>query len=188
MAEQGFKFSLEWLLRNATAVAKGRALFSFLSDVSATDFKLRATIGQPCRHIPGCRVRSPRARSRPGSHGPIRDTRHHPTPQLNGGGFTDSAHRDKVLYWYVHSALWGRFSGSTETVRQRIMTPLRAGDRCAIATLERLRGGHLTIGPNDLADPPGAPASTRFWICSLESTAPETSAVGWSCVPNCSES
>ena len=72
--------------------------------------------------------------------------------QLNGGGFNDSAHRDKVLYWYVHSALWGRFSGSTETVLQQDYDAVeRGGVDALIATLERIRGGKLSIGPDDFA-------------------------------------
>ena len=33
-----------------------------------------------------------------------------------GGKLADSRERDKLLYWYVHTFLWGRYAGSTETV------------------------------------------------------------------------
>lgn len=80
---------------------------------------------------------------------------------LNGGGFTDSSHRDKVLYWYVHSALWGRFSGSTETVLQQDYEAVeRGGVDALIATLERVRGGRLSIGPDDFG---GATRGSRFY-------------------------
>jgi len=32
-----------------------------------------------------------------------------------GGNLVDSRERDKLLYWYVHTFLWGRYAGSTET-------------------------------------------------------------------------
>lgn len=81
--------------------------------------------------------------------------------QLNGGGFTDAMHRDKVLYWYVHSALWGRYSGSTETYLQQDYDAVeRGGVNALIASLERSRGGRLTIGPDDFS---GANRGSRFY-------------------------
>ena len=49
--KEGFAFSLDWLLRNTTAVATGRAEFASLDDVPVADFKqaLRrlCTVHQP---------------------------------------------------------------------------------------------------------------------------------------------
>ena len=156
------EFSLDWLLRNATAVATGRALFSSLSDVSAADFE--AALGKSVNHI-GTFLDA--ASGRLGlDHDRVLMGRY-ATPvitrllQLNGGGFTDSAHRDKVLYWYVHSALWGRFSGSTETVLQQDYEAVeRGGVDALISTLERVRGGRLAIGPDDFA---GSTRGSRFY-------------------------
>ena len=33
-----------------------------------------------------------------------------------GGHLSGARERDKMLYWYVHTLLWGRYSGSTESV------------------------------------------------------------------------
>src|SRR5690606_23045822 len=41
--QAGFEFSLDWLLRNATAVATGRAVFTALDTVSAADFESALT-------------------------------------------------------------------------------------------------------------------------------------------------
>ena len=158
----GFRFSLDWLLRNATAVATGRALFSSLTDVSAPDFEV--ALGKSVNHI-GTFLDA--ASGRLGlDHDRVLMGRY-ATPvitrllQLNGGGFTDGAHRDKVLYWYVHSALWGRFSGSTETYLQQDYEAVeRGGVDALIATLERVRGGRLAIGPDDFA---GSTRGSRFY-------------------------
>lgn len=158
----GFKFTLEWLLRNATAVATGRALFSSLSEVTAAEFQV--ALKQSANHI-GTFLDA--ASGRLGlDHDRVLMGRY-ATPvitrllQLNGGGFTDSAHRDKVLYWYVHSALWGRFSGSTETYLQQDYDAVeRDGIDALIATLERVRGGHLAIGPDDFT---GSTRGARFY-------------------------
>ncbi len=158
----GFRFSLDWLLRNATAVATGRALFSSLTDVSASDFE--SALGKSVNHI-GTFLDA--ASGRLGlDHDRVLMGRY-ATPvitrllHLNGGGFTDSAHRDKVLYWYVHSALWGRFSGSTETYLQQDYESVeRGGVDALITTLERVRGGKLAVSPDDFA---GSTRGSRFY-------------------------
>lgn len=158
----GFRFSLDWLLRNATAIATSRALFSSLSDVSASEFE--TALGKSVSHI-GTFLDA--ASGRLGlDHDRVLMGRY-ATPvitrllDLNGGGFSDSAHRDKVLYWYVHSALWGRFSGSTETYLQQDYDAVeRGGVDSLITTLERVRGGRLTVSPDDFA---GATRGSRFY-------------------------
>lgn len=158
----GFRFSLDWLLRNATAVATGRALFSSLTDVSAADFE--SALGKSVNHI-GTFLDA--ASGRLGlDHDRVLMGRY-ATPvitrllHLNRGGFNDSAHRDKVLYWYVHSALWGRFSGSTETYLQQDYEAVeRGGVNALISTLEKARGGRLAVGPDDFA---GATRGSRFY-------------------------
>ncbi|MCX5045262.1 DUF262 domain-containing protein [Aldersonia sp. NBC_00410] len=158
----GFRFSQEWLLRNATAVARGRALFSSLGDVSADEFQ--SALKQSVNHI-GTFLDAVSGRLGL-DHDRVFMGRY-ATPvisrllQLNGGGFTDSAHRDKVLYWYVHSALWGRFSGSTETVLQQDYEAVeRGGIDALISNLERARGGQLSVAPDDFA---GATRGARFY-------------------------
>ncbi|NMN97827.1 GmrSD restriction endonuclease domain-containing protein [Antrihabitans stalactiti] len=158
----GFTFTLDWLLRNATGVATGRALFSSLSEVSATEFE--SAMGKSVNYI-GTFLDA--ASGRLGlDHNRVLMGRY-ATPvisrllHLNGGGFNDSAHRDKVLYWYVHSALWGRFSGSTETYLQQDYEAVeRGGVDALIATLERIRGGQLSIEPDDFA---GSTRGSRFY-------------------------
>ena len=158
----GFRFSLDWLLRNATAVATGRALFSSLSDVSSADFE--SALGKSVNHL-GTFLDA--ASGRLGlDHDRVLMGRY-ATPvitrllHLNGGGFSDSAHRDKVLYWYVHSALWGRFSGSTETFLQQDYEAVeRGGVDALISTLERVRGGRLAITSDDFT---GSTRGSRFY-------------------------
>lgn len=158
----GFKFSLDWLLRNATAVATGRALFSSLSDVAASDFQI--ALKQSVNHVGtfldavSGRLGLDHDRVLMGRYAIPVVSR---LLQLNGGGFTDSVHRDKVLYWYIHSALWGRFSGSTETyLQQDYDAAARGGVDELIANLERYRGGQLAVGPDDFT---GATRGARFY-------------------------
>jgi hypothetical protein len=79
----------------------------------------------------------------------------------NGGGFKDGAERDRMLFWYVQSALWGRFAGSTETVLTQDYEALnRDGINGLIANLTRWRGGDLTIDGEDFE---GFGRGSRFY-------------------------
>ncbi|MFF0243202.1 DUF262 domain-containing protein [Rhodococcus pyridinivorans] len=158
----GFDFTLDWLLRNATAVARGRALFTALSSVQADEFERALTssvahIGTFLDAISG-RLGLDHDRVLMGRYAIPVVSR---LLELNGGRFTDAAHRDKVLYWYVHSALWGRFSGSTESYLQQDYDTVRdAGVDGLISTLERLRGGKLEVLPHDFD---GSTRGSRFY-------------------------
>jgi hypothetical protein len=59
--------------------------------------------------------------------------------------------RDKLLYWYVNSFLWGRYAGSTETVLNSDLTALQ-GDGDALGRLIgllRQNRGDLRVTPDD---------------------------------------
>ncbi|MFC3994382.1 DUF262 domain-containing protein [Nocardiopsis sediminis] len=160
--DAGFSFSLDWLLRNATAVATGRALFSSLDNVDADHFQ--AALRDSVDHI-GAFLDA--ASGRLGlDHDRVLMGRY-AVPVISrllaieGGTFRDAAHRDKVLYWYVHSALWGRFSGSTETYLQQDYDAIhRGGVDALIANLERARGGGLDVNPHDFE---GSTRGSRFY-------------------------
>jgi len=80
---------------------------------------------------------------------------------LAGGHFTDAAETGRVLYWYIHSALWGRYAGSTETaLNQDFGTASRSGIGGLIGSLERWRGGNLVIDGQDFA---GSGRGSRFF-------------------------
>ncbi|MEV0946542.1 DUF262 domain-containing protein [Rhodococcus sp. NPDC049939] len=158
----GYDFSLDWLLRNATAVSTGRALFSALDKVSAPEFEQSLT--SSVQHVD---TFLDAASGRLGlDHDRVLMGRY-AVPvvsyllSLHDGRFDDVAHRDKVLYWYVHSALWGRFSGSTETyLQQDYETVKRAGVDGLIESLERIRGGKLEVRPHDFE---GSTRGSRFY-------------------------
>ncbi|TVT56346.1 DUF262 domain-containing protein [Amycolatopsis rhizosphaerae] len=148
----GFTFTLDWLLRNITAVAKGRSVFSELGDVSASDFQQALTrsadyVDSFLNAVSG-RLGVDHDRVLMGRSGiPVIARLLHRTP---GGKFTDAEHRDKVLFWHIHAGLWGRFAGSVETVLQQDYETLeRSGIDGLIASLERWRGGNLDIQAHD---------------------------------------
>ncbi|ASU82931.1 DUF262 domain-containing protein [Nocardiopsis gilva YIM 90087] len=158
----GFKFSLDWLLRCVTAVATGRAVFSSLAKVSTEEFRssLEATvryIGKFLDALAG-RLGLDHDRVLMGRMAiPVVCRLLH----LNGGDFDDAAHRDRVLYWYVHASLWGRFTGQVETVLAQDYAMAQAeGIDGLIRVLEESRGGSLRIRPGDFS---GYTVGARFY-------------------------
>lgn len=134
--EAGFHFKLEWLLRNVNTVVTGEAKFSHLHGIESDQFRDgldRATraIDTLLNLIEG-RLGLDHDRVFFGRYAlPVMvhylDRRGH---------LDDAAERDRLIYWYVHNAMWGRYSGSTESVMDsdlKLIEDLDGG-------LERLTG------------------------------------------------
>lgn len=160
--KEGFSFTLDWLLRNTTAVATGRAEFSSLDSVQVTDFQqaLEASARYVSQFLDVVAGRLGL------DHNRVLMSRY-AFPVIcrllhqGGGHFADFAATDRVLYWYIHCALWGRFAGSTETVlNQDYDTASRSGIGGLISSLERWRGGNLAIDGQDFE---GFGQGSRFY-------------------------
>lgn len=158
----GYAFSLDWLLRNVTAVATGKSQFSALENVAAPEFG--DALANAANYIGGFldvvagRLGLDHDRVLMGRYALPVVTRY---LHLNGGQFADARARDRMLYWYVQSALWGRFAGSTETtLGQDYDTAASTGIDGLIGTLRRWRGGNLTVDEQDFA---GMTRGSRFY-------------------------
>jgi hypothetical protein len=157
-----YTFTLDWLLRNVNAVATGRAPFNALEDVPSETFAdaLQASVKYVGRFLDTVagRLGLDHDRVLMGRYAfPVVSRFLH----LNGGKFTDGTQTDRMLYWYVHAALWGRFAGSTETVlAQDYEVVERAGIDGLITSLERWRGGNLGIDGQDFE---GFGRGSRFY-------------------------
>ena len=80
----------------------------------------------------------------------------------NGGKLRDQAERDKLLYWYVHSFLWGRYAGSTESVMNQDLAAIEENEGALDRLVDQLRQnrGDLRIDPNDFT---GWSRGARFY-------------------------
>ena len=69
----------------------------------------------------------------------------------SGGVLTDSSERDRLLYWYVHTILWGRYSSSTESFMNRDLGHIQSLDGGVERLIGQLRQnrGHLDVSPED---------------------------------------
>jgi hypothetical protein len=148
----GFYFKLELLLRCITTILTGQAFFSSLADIDTARFQdglrraeravdqllnlIGARLGLDHDRVLGSRYSFPLM-----------------ARYLDRRGFRldDPRERDKLLHWYVHTFLWGRYAGSTETFLNQdlalISEPDGALDRLT-ADLRRHRGD-LRLQAND---------------------------------------
>ena len=118
--EHGFSFSLDWLLRNVTTIATGDARFIAMHDLEPNVFN--DALSRAIEHsntlldLVGARLGLDHQQVLKGYFGfPIL------VRLLDdlGRSSVSSELQNKILFWYVEAAIWGRYSGSTESVLSR---------------------------------------------------------------------
>ena len=149
-SDAGFDFKQEWLLRCATAVATNQASFGALRTVSVTEFAVALKKTEQAvdflLNLVGDRLGLDHDRVLAGRYAFAALVGY---VAARGGSVDDYADQQRLLYWYVHSFLWGRYSGSTETVLQRDLDAITAGGiDNLIEELSRWRGT-LFVRPED---------------------------------------
>ncbi len=159
----GYSFQLDWLLRCVNAVLTGKAPFSALRSTRIQTFQqglqqteklvdtllnlISARLGLDHDRVLGSRYSIPLLAR---------------YMAQCGGHLLNHNERDKFLYWYVHTFLWGRYAGSTETTLNRDLTLIEeiegASDRL-ISELQQSRVD-LRLQPSDFA---GWSQGARFY-------------------------
>ncbi len=164
----GFHFKLDWLLRIINAIVTGEALFSALKDVKTEQVRdglahaeksvdallnmISGRLGLDHNRVLGSRYSIPlMARYL----------------MQRGGKLGDSREQDRLLYWYVQTFLWGRYSGPTETILNRDLdaieevTSISAGDGIdRLILLLRQDRGDLRLNETDFR---GYSRGSRFY-------------------------
>lgn len=161
--QAGFSFRMELLLRTINALVTGEAFFSAFKDVDVTQFQdglvaaeqatdtllnlISARLGLDHDQVLGS-----------GYSFPVL------ARYLNqrGGHLHDYRERDRLLYWYVHTFMWGRYAGSTETVLSQDLKLIEDHDGGLdrlIAEVRRSRG-NLQVTADDFT---GQSKGARFY-------------------------
>lgn len=162
-SKAGFFFKMDWLLRNVNTVLTGEALFSALKDVDPLEFQqaLKRTekaINYLLNLVSG-RLGLDHDRVLGGRYAfPIMSR----YVVQNGGKLRTAQERDKLLYWYVHSFLWGRFTGSTESTLNQDLAVMEEHDNALDGLIDQLRiwRGDLLVRPENFA---GWSVGARFY-------------------------
>ncbi len=127
--KQGFNFELDWLLRCITAVLTGQARFEGLSKTKPDEFvdglRRAGELVDKLLNLISGRLGLDHDRVLAGRYAlPVMCC----YLEQAGGKLVSKAAQDRLLYWYVHSFMWGRYAGSTETVLNQDLAALKAGD------------------------------------------------------------
>jgi len=159
----GFRFKLDWLLRIVNTTVTGEALFTALKDVDTVTFqeglqkaeklvdtllnKISGRLGLDHDRVLGSRASFPLL------------TRY---ISQSDESLKDYKEWDKLLYWYIHTFLWGRYSGSTESILARDLNLIKDGNGALDKLISELRRhrGDLSLNPNDFS---GWSKGARFY-------------------------
>lgn len=161
--QAGFNFKLDWFLRCINTVLTGEALFTAQKDVDTPTFKegvvraekaintllnlISSRLGLDHHRVLGSRYSIPLLAR-------YLDQR--------GGDLGDDVEQGKLLHWYVHTILWGRYSGSTETFLNQDLALIEEQDGALDRLIDRLRQnrGDLTVSADDFR---GFSRGARFY-------------------------
>jgi len=149
----GYDFRLEWLMRNINAVSTGRADFVALKDVTTEQFSKGLNDAEKAIDsiltLIASRLGLDHSAVLGGSAALPLMSRYW---MQRGAKALDYAERDKLLYWYVHTFLWGRYASATESVLQEDLTLIEKPDGGLDRLIEQLRKrrADLRVAPEDL--------------------------------------
>ena len=162
--DAGFtSFNLDWFLRCITTVTTGEAYYHELEDVDIPEFKegmetteravdyllnlIGSRLGLDFDRVLGSRYSFPLM------------ARYLAERDLE---FPDHQERDKLLYWYIHTFLWGRYAGSTESKLNQDLRVIEDPEGALERLIQQLRQqrGNLRLHPNDFV---GWSRGARFY-------------------------
>ena len=158
-----FHFKLDWLLRCVNTIATGEARFDALADVSPARVseglhKAEKSIDSLLNLIS----------SRLGlDHDRVLGSKY-AFPLMvryldqRGGRIEDPGERGRLLFWYIHTLLWGRYSSSTEAVLNQDLEAIEdvGGGLNRLVELLRRNRRDLNLDPSDFV---GWSVSARFY-------------------------
>lgn len=145
-SESGFNFNLDWLLRSVNTVLTGEARFQYLHEKSADEIK--GALERSTKHIDTSlnmisgRLGLDHDQVFFGRFAVPVMARYLDQRSAKNLGPMDEKERDKLLFWYVQAAMWGRFSGSTESFIDKDLEAIAGDDGNLDKLIEQLRLWH----------------------------------------------
>lgn len=138
----GYKFNLDWLLRSVNTVLTGEAKFQYLHNKNADE--IQEALKKATKHINTClNLISGRLGL---DHDQVFFGRYAVPVMVKyldqRSGPMDEVERDKLLFWFAQAGMWGRFSGSTESVIDKDLAALEGPDGGLDKLLDQLRLWH----------------------------------------------
>jgi hypothetical protein len=141
-----YQFSLDWLLRSVNTVLTGEAKFLHLHEKTALE--VQDALARTTKHIDTSlnlisgRLGLDHDQVFFGRFGVPVMARYLDQRHSKKLGLMSARERDKLLFWFVQAAMWGRFSGSTESFIDQDLAALEGPDGGLDRLLEQLRLWH----------------------------------------------
>jgi len=161
-AKADYSFTLDWLLRSVNTVLTGEAKFQFLHDKNSED--IQNALNRATKHVDKCLNM---IGGRLGlNHDRVFFSRFAVPVMVRyldqSNGSLSEQERDKLLFWFVQTGMWGRFSGSTESYIDQDLAAISGDDGGLDKLLEQLRlwQGGLRIEPGHFT---GWSVGARFY-------------------------
>ena len=148
--DSGYEFNLDWLLRCLNTVLTGEAKFHHLHNKSAEE--IEDGLKRACNHINKClNMISGRLGL---DHDRVLFSRFALPVMVHyldrHDGKLSNKERDKLLFWFMQTGMWGRFSGSTESSIDKDIDLISGEENDLDQLLEQLRLSHggLRVEPD----------------------------------------
>jgi len=158
----GYRFNLDWQLRSVNTLLTGEAKFQYLHDRSAEEIenglaRAKKYIDTSLNMI-ASRLGLDHDRVFFGRFGVPVMVRYLDKHK----GHLNEVDRDKLLFWFLESGMWGRFSSSTESVIDKDLEALEGEDGGLDKLLDQLRlwHGSLHVEPENFT---GWSLGARFY-------------------------
>jgi hypothetical protein len=163
----GYDFTLAFFLRTINVIATGEAKFAALKDVNPKQFRdglnrsekaLDAALNTIASRLG---LDHARVLGAPGA-----------LPVLaffidrQGGQIHEPRERDRILFWYLHALMAGRYASSTETVLNQDLEALESGGTDSLIAVLRQSRGSLEVQPDHFI---GSSIGARYYplMCAL---------------------
>ena len=159
--EHGYEFTLDWLLRSVNTVLTGKAQFGYLHNKGAQEVQdglQRATKQiDNCLNMIAGRLGLDHNRVLFGRFALPVMVRY-----LDRKGRLSAREQDRLLFWFAHAGMWGRFSGAAESALNQSLAALEDAEDGIDALLQELRrwSGNRRIEPGDFT---GWSLGARFY-------------------------
>jgi len=147
--DAGYRFTLDWLLRSVNTVLTGEAKFHFLHGHTAGE--VQDGLARASKLIDkSLNMISQRLGL---DHGQVLFAKSSIPVMVRyldqHNDSLDGSERDKLLFWYVQSGMWGRYSGAVESTIDADIEALSGSDGGVDRLLEQLRlsRGSLKVEP-----------------------------------------
>lgn len=159
--KSGYGFKLDWLLRVVNGIVTGSAPFTALASAPVADIRHGLKLAD--KYVSGWldvisgRLGLDHDRVLFSKYALVLLARY---SHLNGGKLPSSAEQSRLLAWYIHTGMWGRYAGSSESALAQDLDAVdRGGVEGLFGTLRQSRGD-LTVRASDFA---GNSLGSRFY-------------------------